>query len=382
MKPPLYTFVILWVIASFCPGLAHAEEPAKTSVTVMSYNIYRGGTFRGQPLSQTVKAIQEAKADIVGVQETRSPSGVNAEKLAQLLGWNYSEDRGNRVIITRYEIVETLESDIKVKLPSGQEAYLFNLHLPSNPYQPYQLLGIEPKWHKHKDTPFIKTEAEAIAAAKEARGGEISALLKQIRSLPDQDAPVFVVGDFNEPSHLDWTEKAAKSGRHPIKVAYPTSIAMTKAGFTDAWRTIYPDEVEQPGYTWSPAYPFDAPTTHHDRIDFVYYRGKGVNLKGAKIVGENKENADIVVSPYPSDHRAVVATFTLANQAQPDPPAGRPHSKRPPQVPRGRKYFPELEGQPPRTRFMERRKERANRHSVSSFLSIPTQKESIINLAI
>ena len=36
----------------------------------------------------------------------------------------------------------------------------------------------------------------------------------------------------------------------------------------------------------------------------------------AKIVGENKENADIVVSPYPSDHRAVVATFTLANQTQ------------------------------------------------------------------
>ena len=37
----------------------------------------------------------------------------------------------------------------------------------------------------------------------------------------------------------------------------------------------------------------------------------------AKIVGENKENADIVVSPYPSDHRAVVATFTLPiNQNQ------------------------------------------------------------------
>ena len=32
-------------------------------------------------------------------------------------------------------------------------------------------------------------------------------LLKQIKGLPDKDAPVFVVGDFNEPSHLDWTEE-------------------------------------------------------------------------------------------------------------------------------------------------------------------------------
>ena len=33
-----------------------------------------------------------------------------------------------------------------------------------------------------------------------------------------------------------------------------------------------------------------------------------------KIVGEDKENADIVVSPYPSDHRAVVATFSVSKR--------------------------------------------------------------------
>lgn len=340
MKKTVCAIVILWVIGFLSPGTALTEEPAKTGITVMSYNIYRGGTMRGQPLSQTVKVIQEAKADIVGVQETRSPSGVNAEELAQLLGWNYYEDRGNRVIITRYEIVEEMRDGIKVRLPSGQEVYLFNLHLPSHPYQPYQLLEIRPKWHKHTNNiEFIKTEAEAIEWAKKARGAAITALLEQINKLPDQDAPVFVVGDFNEPSHLDWTEKAAESGRHPIKVAYPASNEMTKAGFADAWRTLYPDEMEEPGYTWSPAYPFDDPTTHPDRIDFVYFRGKGVNLKETKIVGENKENADLVVSPYPSDHRAVVATFTLPKQTQfwneipfsphtPPEPVGQPGSKK------------------------------------------------------
>lgn len=320
MKNRIRTITALGILiaiglAFITPLPAQSEE---SSVKVMSYNIYRGGTFRGQALSQTAKVIQEAKADIVGIQETRSPDGVNAEELARLLGWNHHVNPGNRVILTRYEIVEEMRDGIKVKLPSGQEAHLFNLHLPSNPYQPYQLLGIQPKWEKHKDTPFIKTEAEAIEGAKEARGGEISALLNQIRSLPDKEAPVFVVGDFNEPSHLDWTEAAAKSGRHPIKVEYPNSLAMTKAGFADAWRTLYPDEMKKPGFTWTPIMTADAPKTHHDRIDFVYFKGKGVKVTEAKIVGENKENADIVVAPYPSDHRAVVATFTLPNLEKPE----------------------------------------------------------------
>lgn len=168
---------------------APLRAQTESSVNVMSYNIYRGGEMRGQPLSQTVNVIQDAKADVVGVQETKSPRGVNAVKLAQLLGWNYYEDHWS-CILTRFEIVERLKGDrrnkggVKVRLPSGQEAWIFNLHLPSNPYQPYQLLGIRPKWHKHWDTPFIKTEAEAIAAAKQARNRDVSILLQQIRSLP------------------------------------------------------------------------------------------------------------------------------------------------------------------------------------------------------
>jgi endonuclease/exonuclease/phosphatase family metal-dependent hydrolase len=312
-------------VAFATPLHAQAEQPpsAPSGVKVMSYNIYRGGTMHGQPLSQTAKAIQEAGADIVGVQETKSPRGDNAEKLAQLLGWNLSVST-RCVILTRYEIVEEKRDGIKVKLPSGQEAYICNLHLPSNPYQPYQLLSIRPKWHKHWDTPFIKTEAEAIEAAQKARGEDIARLLRQIRSLPDKETSVFVVGDFNEPSHLDWTEAAAKAGRHPIKVQYPGSLEMAKAGFTDAYRTVYPDEMKKPGFTWSPMYTPDDRTPHHDRIDFVYFKGKGVKVTDAKIVGENTENADVVVSPYPSDHRAVVATFTLPNPPKSEQPADNP----------------------------------------------------------
>ena len=306
--------MLLAVASAFVTAL-HAQTN-EGSVRVMSYNIHRGGVVMlKQPLSQTAKAIQLAKADIVGIQETRSPRGDTLEDLAKLLGWNHDE---GSCIVTRYEIVEHFKGGkdykggIKVKLASNKHAYVFNLHLPSHPYQPYQLLGIRPKWHKHKfDIEFIKTEAETIEWAQKARGKDVAKLLKQIQGLPDKDAPVFVVGDFNEPSHLDWTEAAAKAGRHPIKVAYPTSTEMTKAGFSDSYRTIYPDEMKHPGYTWSSFYKFDDPTTHHDRIDFVYFKGKGIKLNEVKIVGENQKDADIVISPYPSDHRAVVADFRL-----------------------------------------------------------------------
>ena len=312
--------LIKWIWASVIAALIvtplhlQAEE---SRLRVMSYNIHRGGVVMlKQPLSQTAKAIRLAKADIVGIQETRSPRGDTLEDLAKLLGWNHDMGKGSN-ILTRYEIVESLYKGVKVKLDSGRHAYVFNVHLSSHPYQPYQLLKIRPKWHKHTNNiTFIKTEAEAIEWAQKARGKDVAKLLNQIKGLPDKDAPVFVVGDFNEPSHLDWTEAAAKAGRHPIKVAYPTSSEMAKAGFSDSYRTIYPDEMKNPGITWSPAYKVGDPRTHHDRIDFVYFKGKGLQVKDVKILGENEENADLVVSPYPSDHRAVVATLTLPKKTK------------------------------------------------------------------
>jgi len=304
------TVTLLAAVASVVTPL-HAEnqKPGEDSVVrVMTYNACRGGTYLGQPLSQSAKMIELAQADIVGIQEM----GKNTvPELAKLLGWNHTE-----TFLTRYEIVEQVKGmgkrpwyGIKVKLPSGQHAYAFNAHLPSGPNQAYQLMGLTGGYRSY---PKIDTEEEAIAGAKKARGKYIARLLKLIKSFAVTEAPIFVVGDFNELSHLDWTEAAAKAGHHPMKVEFPTSLMMAQAGFTDSYRTIHPDEVAKPGLTWSPVYEPKHPDHHLMRIDYVYFKGKGLKVTDAKIVGEDKEHADIVVSPYPSDHRAVVATFTLA----------------------------------------------------------------------
>ena len=147
----LHLYVILSGLFTVGPGFVNLlyAQAGEEGVRVMSYNIHRGGVVMlKQPLSQTAKVIQSAKADIVGIQETRSPRGDTLEDLAKLLDWNH--DMGS-CIVTRYEIVEHFKGGkdykggIKVKIASNKHAYVFNLHLPSHPYQPYQLLGIRPK---------------------------------------------------------------------------------------------------------------------------------------------------------------------------------------------------------------------------------------------
>ena len=309
------TFRILGVLALFvssCPQVARAQTE-RAQVRVMTFNTLYGGTKRGQPLSQTAQVITKAQADVVGLQE----AGDSAEKLAEMLGWHVAR-QGWGAILSRYEIVAALPDGVRLRLDSGHELYVFNVHLPAAPYQPYQLLGIP-----YKDAPFIETEREAIASAEGARGDQIADVLAQIADLPDADIPVMVTGDFNEPSHLDWTDAAARAGLHPIKVAYPASRALAAVGFTDAWRAAFPDEVAEPGFTWTPVSAPDDPEDHPDRIDFIYFRGADVVLREVKIVGENRENADIVVSPYPSDHRAVVARFALTRAVESGHDRGR-----------------------------------------------------------
>lgn len=284
---------------------------AEDRIRVMTFNILRGGTDLGHPLSQTARVITEGRADVVGVQEV----GRNAEALADLLGWNLLLQDQGRAILTRYEIAGSRHGGAAIKLASGREFHVLNVHLPAFPYQPYQLLGIP-----YGDAPFIKTEAEAVASAGKARGRQVAALLEKARALCAEETPVFVVGDFNEPSHLDWTEAAARAARHPIKVAFPASLAMKEAGFADAWRAAFPDEIKHPGFTWTPLTKPDDPNDHHDRIDFIYFCGKGLKLNGVTVVGEDRGHADVVVSPYPSDHRAVVASFTLSRELPAPPP--------------------------------------------------------------
>jgi hypothetical protein len=94
-------------------------------------------------------------------------------------------------------------------------------------------------------------------------------------------------------------------------VEYPSTLAVVHAGMRDTFRSVFPDEVARPGWTWTPTTKPEDPKDRHDRIDFVFVGGPNVTAQHCQIVGEHQKSADIVVQPYPSDHRAVVATVEI-----------------------------------------------------------------------
>jgi endonuclease/exonuclease/phosphatase family metal-dependent hydrolase len=309
------------------PGADAAGSTTNASsrqLTVMSFNIWGGGLNEGKPLTDTIAAIRLVNPDIVGLQETRAepehctaqvcpPAGPAVTRdLATALGYFYydqkrvSEANWSNAILSRYPILEATPNDLGVAIDvAGTTVYAFNIHLADYPYAPYQLLGIE-----YGDAPFLDTAEEAIRSAKKAHRRGLSTLFRDLATAPP-DAVRLVFGDFNQPSHRDWTERTVATGRHPLAVRFPSVLAIEGRGFTDALRWISPDEVARPAYTWAPrAMPAD-PQEHHDRIDYVLVGGPNVRIEDAAIVGESTATADIVVVPWPSDHRAVAVKLTL-----------------------------------------------------------------------
>jgi exodeoxyribonuclease III len=79
----------------------------------------------------------------------------------------------------------------------------------------------------------------------------------------------------------------------------------------DAYRGVHPNPVSHPGWTWTPITSEDDPNDRHDRIDMIF-TGPGIVTASTAIVGERFERANIVVRPYPSDHRALVIKVLIA----------------------------------------------------------------------
>lgn len=318
MRKPMSILAAMAAAATLGSAVPAAAE---TTLTVMSFNIWGGGGNEDKPIDETVAAILAAGADIVAINETRlegdactadecPPIGpaVTAD-IAEALGFHFYDQTAEHealwanAVISRYPIVRATDDDLGVIIDvDGRRIAVFCIHLDDSPYQPYQLLDIE-----YGDAPFLKTADEAIAAAEATRGGAIDAVLASVAAIDDVDA-VFIAGDFNEPSHRDWTQEAADAGLHPIAVAWPATRKLEAAGFVDLYRAIFPDPVARPAFTWTPTSEPDDPEDHHDRIDFLFARADGLSVDSAAIVGEKAPEAEIVVTPWPSDHRAVVAT--------------------------------------------------------------------------
>ncbi|MFG2467849.1 HAD-IA family hydrolase [Streptomyces canus] len=246
---------------------------------VMTWNLWYGGTKVRDHRAKQLKVIAETDVDVVALQETY---GAAAEELAEALGWHHHSAGPNLGIISRLPVTAVLgDPDVGFYGAAGariavgdQEVEVWTAHLDAEHYGPYEP---EPLAHEEVRTRQMRDTLRRISAG----------------------APVVLAGDFNSPSHLDRPD-----------VAWPVTKAAEEAGFGDSFRQARPDAVRDPGHTWSPVHAHPEP---QDRIDFVLHRGLRVLHSRTYVSGTPRTWPDVEDNDWPSDHAAVITTFSLGS---------------------------------------------------------------------
>jgi exodeoxyribonuclease-3 len=217
---------------------------------LLTYNIREGGVGRAEQIAEVIKA---ASPDVVALQEARNPAVV--EQIAKLAGFKHwgsklSHSTGflsNAGVLnhawrhpprTRHAVLEVSLAD---NLPR-----LFVLHL----------RAWFSKWSERQ-------------RARELRG-LLDGIKDQLAKEKNAFAFHLLAGDFNALAPNEKFDSSPMprwirtmiwlSGRDIAR----TTIDMMRAdGYADAWRTLYRDHLNDPGYTfpvWNP----------HVRLDYVF----------------------------------------------------------------------------------------------------------------
>ena len=276
-----------YLILALALALAAPAGAAVTQLKVMSFNIWVNG---GLSLSNCIEVIRSSGADIVGLQECNAAT---AETIATTLGFHVQPDSDNS-IVSRHPILANIPSSggrgATILIGAGQRVHFFNCHLTAFPYGPYDLKN-------GRSQTFVVNQEHTT------RMPALTNLLAAMSPFLAGNEPCFLTGDFNAPSHFDYTS-----------FPWPTSVACVDAGLGDSYTELhtgnrkYPGmfTYNEPGITWTPK-TAQEPNGVFDRIDFVHYSlGDGIT-PGISIELDERNS----INPWPSDHRAVLTTFTL-----------------------------------------------------------------------
>lgn len=295
---------LLCLAACSSTGPDTAAGDAPIELRLMSFNIEWGGTHVS--FDNVVTAIRLSGADIVGIQEAEG----NLARLAGELGWHYNLQN---YVISKFPLLDPPGADrrfVLVEVRPGAVVALANVHLPSDPYGPERVRD-----DASLDEVLVLETGLRLAALRPT----LDALAATLKS----GTPAFITGDFNAPSHTDWSETTTGARPHmKYAVDWPTSRAVESAGFRDSWREMHPDPAASPGLTWwagRPPLAAYAPGANdpQDRIDFIWVAGPALTTASTLAGEPGARDVTVSVSPWPSDHRAVVSTFVTTPAAMP-----------------------------------------------------------------
>lgn len=322
---------------------------SETSLKVMQLNIWGETTQVPNGFEGLVDEIYTIQPDLLTLSEVRNYHGtnfmerlVNALKEKQLV--YYADSSVSTGILSKYPIEQqnyvypygddhgsVLKAVINIK---GRRFVLYSAHLDYLNYACLLPRGYDPNKFSKMDHIVTNSDSIIICNGVSERDEAIKATIKDAQDEIKKESIIFIGGDFNEPSHLDWTKETANLFDHNgAIIPWNCSTLLEKAGFKDSYRESYPDPIEYPGFTfpannmtvnvkklvWAPE------ADERDRIDYIYfYPSKELNIentficgpKGTIIKGERIEsitNDSIIppVSVWPTDHNGIVATFTF-----------------------------------------------------------------------
>ncbi len=291
--------------------------PAEQKLTVMSFNAWHDWTKVENGFEKAETAIRQSGVDLIGLQES---SPATAARMAEQLGWHHApKGTGSVQIISRHKIVESFT-------PEGVDTSRFvgaRIQLTEQPLREIVFISLHLDYVHYGPYAAFQTGATPTSVLKEnarsKRSEQITAMLGGMKPLLENSnsTPVILTGDFNVPSHLDWTTKNSASHGNIGAVPWPESSAVEKAGFVDSYRAIHPDPVSEPGTTWSPIHKTPEP---QDRIDFIHHHGKRLSVMKSAVFNTAVEvtlgawGADttpVAKNTWPSDHSAVVTIYHL-----------------------------------------------------------------------
>lgn len=342
--------LFLSIALSFQVSAAFCGNPSGKTISFLTFNIWQEGTSVPNGFEKIKDVITTVNPDVVCFVEVRNYHHKDwTSRMVQALtkaGKHYYAGYagGDVAFISKYPIDK---GRLIFSNADRGTIVLFNLHVDGKTlvlagahldythyacYLPRGYNGGDPNWkminNGHgKPAPVTDTAYLTAYDLKSTRDEAVSAFLKAVKTTTD---PVILMGDFNEPSCLDWTKKTQnRFDHHGVAILWPVTLKLSKAGFVDVFRTFYPDEVKSPGFTW-PSYADDKGSTswapladERDRVDYIFFRGKNIKIENVALVGNRKyyvynqpdtantgnETFLAEYLPWPSDHKAVFATL-------------------------------------------------------------------------
>ncbi|OAA53366.1 exonuclease III [Cordyceps fumosorosea ARSEF 2679] len=294
------------------------RQPLVETLRVLSFNLWVGGQMVNNHHEKQVRFLAQSNIDIAGMQES---GGGHGTRLARALGW-YSWQGPTVSIITRYPIAEVLEAPnksvaVRISLDGTANDIIFwNCHLGYDPYGPYDFCFDHMSFDQ-----VMRREAQS------GRTPEIMAIMASMQgSLANaDDVPMFLTGDFNAPSHLDWIDATKDQHCGRGYTEWPTSKFPADSGLIDSYRVVHPSPVSKPGITWSPIYLENQGRKEPlDRIDFVYHKGRKLAVEDstALVAGKPAPQPRHADNEWTSDHKAVLTVYRFIDSASGNCEAG------------------------------------------------------------